>query len=249
MERTVFLADSHLRGPQDPNQRLLVDFLRSQAGSCRLVLLGDIFEFLAGRNRAAEEAYAEVLEGLAAFSPLEVLEGNHDFDLSPDIPGLAAASIHPGPVMLEFGARRLLAVHGDRSSPRDVGTKLLRRFLQSAPTRFLRDHVLPANWLFRFALGFASLSRWRPWPGRSREAVHSLRQAVKLASACGAEAAVFAHTHRPLLERRDSLVAANPGMAVGGGSYLELAGDSFSLRSFPEGKVLPPGPLRLGKVP
>ncbi len=241
--KTLFLADSHLCGSRDPNQRAMVEFLVRRGKQCRLVLLGDIFEFLAGRNRAAESAYAPVLEALAGFAEIDLLEGNHDFDLSPEITGLGRARIHPGPALLEIDGRRVLAVHGDRSSPFDLGTRLLRRFLQSAPTRYLRDRVLPQEWLFRFALRFARVSRWKSWPGRSQEAAHSLRQALSLARRHRARLAVFAHTHHPLLRREGRLVIANPGMAVEGGSYLELGGGRISLRAFPGGEILSPGPL------
>ena len=45
----LFLADAHLRGPEDPNQPALIEFLdRRAAPGCGLVILGDLFEYLAG---------------------------------------------------------------------------------------------------------------------------------------------------------------------------------------------------------
>ncbi|RLB56228.1 MAG: hypothetical protein DRI34_09450 [Deltaproteobacteria bacterium] len=244
MTRVIFLADAHLRGPADTNQQCLLEFLEAQTADV-LVLVGDMFEYLAGRNYAAEDAYRPVLEALARFPRLHFFEGNHDFDLSPEIPGLGSCRLWPGGGLLTLDDRHVWVTHGDRASPWDLGTRLLRQALQSRPLRLLRDRVLPQSWLFRFALEFAGWSRRGFWPGRQQEAVHARRRAWRQGLAAGAQAVVFAHTHVALLQRAGPLLLANPGPAVRGGSYLELAGGVFSLRSMPDGKILPPGELEL----
>jgi len=233
----IVLADCHLRGPDDQQQPLLVDFLRRHRPK-RLVLLGDIFEFLAGRNTAAEVAYRPVLQALADFEELDYLEGNHDFDLSRSIFGLYRARIHPGAAILTLHDRFVLALHGDRASPRDAGTVLLRAALQSTPVRFLRDRVLPPDWLFSFALRFAEISRRRRWPGREEEEHWSREKALHLGQRLGVKLVLFGHSHQPLLERCGAIVLANPGRSVASGSYLQIAGGAVSLRSFPDGKLL-----------
>lgn len=246
MSSVVFLADAHLRGRDDRNQQALVEFLRSRpARPGGIVVLGDLFEFFAGNNRRAAAEYAPVIEALRRFAPFHYLEGNHDFDLCPEILSLPPQFVHPGPVCLSIQDVRLLLRHGDRAAPGDLGTRALRAALQSRALRWLRDRVLPDSGVFEFAMRFAKFSRRGAWPGRGREATEIQRWMRREMKARGARAGIFAHTHQGLLARAPEGLLANPGRATPGGSYLELASGHLTLRSFPEGDILHPGPLPL----
>jgi UDP-2,3-diacylglucosamine hydrolase len=238
--RVLVLADAHLRGRADPAQAELVHFLAAAARAdlAGLVLLGDMFEYLAGPNRAALAEYAPFLEAIEGLPGLHVFEGNHDFDLPAAAAGLRAATLHPGPTVLELGGQRCWLLHGDRTSPFDLGTRLLRAVLQSALLRRLRDDWLPEAALFRFALAFADASRQRLWPGRTGEAGWLRRRARRALQAGGLDAVLFAHTHVGLLESWPEGVLANPGQARPGGSYLELEAGATRLRRFPDGELL-----------
>ncbi len=238
----IFLADAHLRGRSDPNQEALVEFLRRDPVPGGLVILGDLFDFLAGSNRAAAEAYRPVMEAFRPWAPVHYLEGNHDFDLEASLFGPRTVVVHPGPVTLELGGVRLRLLHGDRTSVTDLGTRVLRRLLQSSPLRFARDRLLPDAVVFRLALAFAVLSRRNTWPGRADESRTARQEARRQMIAQRADAVIFAHTHKPLLERTSAGVIANPGPAVVSGSYLRLQNRRFSLHRFPGGEPAgPPG--------
>jgi UDP-2,3-diacylglucosamine hydrolase len=238
----IFIADAHLRGRSDPNQQALVEFLGQNPRPGGLVILGDLFDFLAGNNRVAAEAYRPVLEAFEPWAPVHYLEGNHDFDLHPEVFTAGAVMIHPGPVTLELGGLRIRLLHGDRTSPTDLGTRLLRRMLQSTPVRFARDRLLPDAAVFRLALGFARFSRRSTWPGRANETLAAFSEARRQLESHRTDAVVFAHTHRALLEQIPSGAIANPGPAVVSGSYLRLENRAFSLHRFPDGAPLdPPG--------
>jgi UDP-2,3-diacylglucosamine pyrophosphatase LpxH len=246
----VFLADAHLRGRSDPAQHALVEFLRAlPARPGGVAVLGDLFEYFAGRNRRATFEYEPVLRQLERFAPFHYLEGNHDFDLCPRWLGLPPEFVHPGPACLALAGVRVLLRHGDRADPRDLGTRCLRGALQSAPLRWLRDRVLPDGSVFEFAMRFASFSRRNAWPGRGREAAELQAWMRRRMAAGGARIGIFAHTHQGLLRRVEEGLLANPGRAVPGGSYLELDGDRLCLRAFPGGEALHPGPLPLRPEP
>ncbi|MBW1808539.1 MAG: UDP-2,3-diacylglucosamine diphosphatase [Deltaproteobacteria bacterium] len=248
-KQILFIADAHLRGRQDNNQGSLVRFLNQiEPVAGGLIVVGDLFDFLAGKNQAAAEAYAPVLEAMQRFAPYHYIEGNHDFDLSSDIPGLAGAIIQPAPVTLTLNGFVFRLLHGDRTSPTDFGTRLLRRGLQSLPIRFARDYLLPDKLIFRFALAFATFSRHNTWPGRVNEANSARQAALEEGMVSGADVVVYAHTHQPLLEKTRQLVIANTGAALAGGSYLSLNGDTLCLCRFPDGEILPPGPVQLKHV-
>ncbi|HOX46775.1 MAG TPA: metallophosphoesterase [Myxococcota bacterium] len=244
--RVLVLADAHLRGRADPAQAELVRFLAAERGQLAgLVLLGDMFEYLAGPNRAALAEYAPFLEALEGLPGLHVFEGNHDFDLPATATGLRGARLHSGPAALELAGQRCWLLHGDRMSPFDLGTRLLRAALQSTPVRQLRDRWLPESALFRFALSFAAASRRGRWPGRTGEATWLRRRALRALRAGGLDTVLFAHTHVGLLEPWPEGLLANPGQARAGGSYLELEAGAARLRSFPAGRLLAAHTCRL----
>jgi UDP-2,3-diacylglucosamine pyrophosphatase LpxH len=238
-ETTLVLADAHLRGASDPEQGVMVRFLQTWQPRCHaLVLLGDFFEFLAGENQAAIRSYRPVLERLGGFAQLEYVEGNHDFDLSTAIPGLTHARIHAGPVDLHLGGLACRLLHGDRSSPTDLGTRLLRAALQSSLIRRARDSWLPHRPVFEFALAFAWASRRFAWPGRAHEDEATRSRALEELEPGGRQAVLYAHTHKPLLERTDRGLLANPGEARTGGSFLLLSGRTIGLRRYPSADLL-----------
>lgn len=245
----VFLADAHLRGRSDPNQETLVRFLQKDPVPGGLVILGDLFDFLAGRNRVAAEAYRPVLDAFKPWTPVHYLEGNHDFDLDESVFGPGTVVIHTGPVTLELGGVRLRLLHGDRTSPTDLGTRLLRSILQSAPIRFARDHLFHDAVVFRLALAFATVSRRSTWPGRANENLAALAEARRQLENHKTDAAIFAHTHQPLLNRVPGGLIANPGPAVGSGSYLRLENRTFSLHRFSDGERIALGEMRLSGSP
>lgn len=238
-ETCLVLADAHLRGAEDEAQELMVDFLgRFRTMGPALVLLGDFFEFLAGENRPAIEAYGPVLDALGEFERLEIVEGNHDFDLSTRIRGLGRARIHPRSTERTLAGLRCRLLHGDRASSTDWGTRALRAVLQSSGLRFARDRLLPQEPLFRFALAFASFSRRHAWPGRQNESDATRDLAAAELARSKADAALFAHTHKPLLERTPMGILANPGEARRGGGYLLLKAGWIRLHRFPDGALI-----------
>ncbi len=246
-QKTVlFLADAHLRGPADPNQELVQVVLRRYlARGAGLVVIGDLFDFLAGDNRTATEVYRPVLDLMAQFHPFYYFEGNHDFDLSPRTKGLTQAIIHPGPATVKLNGFRIRLMHGDRTCPNDVGTRWLRKVLQSGLMRLVRDRLLSDRFVFQFALRFATASRNLTWPGRGQEPDSARNEALQQGKIHDTDAAIFAHTHRCLLEEHPHLALLNPGPANLGGSFATLKGDALCLHRFPDGKDLPPGPVRL----
>jgi UDP-2,3-diacylglucosamine pyrophosphatase LpxH len=240
----LFLADAHLRGPKDPKQVALLKFLDAQEPSPGgLVILGDLFDYLAGPNFAARAAYQTVLQALARWAPYHYVEGNHDFDLHEQVLGKDNALVHPAPANLKIQGMRFRVFHGDRTSPGDIGTRLLRRALQSTVLRFIRDRVMPDRLALRLALAFAVFSRHQTWPGRSQEVWCARKRAIHDLGTERADAVIFAHTHIPVLQRTADGLVANPGPALPGGSYLKLQDGRLSLHRFPDGRILPPGPL------
>jgi UDP-2,3-diacylglucosamine hydrolase len=233
------LADAHLRGRADAAQSQMVAFLDRWRRRCsHLLILGDFFEYLAGRNRKAEYEYRPVLAAIARFAAIDYVEGNHDFDLSGGVPGLERVRLHPAPVSLELLGLRCRLLHGDRADPADWASRGLRAALQSQPLRRLRDGWLPQGPLFRFALAFAEASRRHRLASHRRETDATRRLALAELRTARAAAVLFGHTHCGLLERHRDGVLLNPGAARPGGSFLLLHPDRAELRRWPGGDPL-----------
>ncbi len=97
--------------------------------------------------------------------------------------------------------------------------------------------ALPDRAIFRFALAFATYSRRCTWPGRADEADTARRLALAELGRSKADAVIFAHTHKSLLERTPDGLVANPGAAVPGGGFLEIDQRRLCLRRFPDGEL------------
>ncbi len=233
------LADAHLRGRADAAQSQMVAFLDRWRRRCNhLIILGDFFEYLAGRNRSAEHEYRPVLAAIARFAVTDYIEGNHDFDLSDGIPGLERVRLHPAPVSLDLLGLRYRLLHGDRADPTDWASRGLRATLQSRPLRWLRDGWLPQGPLFRFALAFAEISRRHRLALRRREAGATRRLALTELRSARAAAVLFGHTHQSLIERHRDGLLLNPGAARPGGSFLLIHPGRAELRRWPDADLL-----------
>ena len=80
------MADAHLKGLSDPEQKVVTSFFNSLSGIDRLVILGDLFDFWADSNKVALREYKPVLDSLKALVDrgvaLTYIEGNHDFNMA-----------------------------------------------------------------------------------------------------------------------------------------------------------------------
>ena len=110
----------------------------AQAGS-RLVVVGDLFDVWVTPGQASDPAVVPVfaaLRALAARIDVGFVEGNRDFAASPE---LAAAGVRrlPDVELIEHGALRVVATHGDLLCTKDVRYQAYRRIARTATVRHL----------------------------------------------------------------------------------------------------------------
>ncbi|TLM68891.1 MAG: UDP-2,3-diacylglucosamine diphosphatase [Deltaproteobacteria bacterium] len=204
--RAVFLADAHLRRPDDDNYRALLSFLADQEGRTDLlVLLGDICEFLVGYPDSVFPPYVPLFEALARLqhggTQLVYVEGNHDFHLEAGFRNRFPCRVLPDGGVIDLDGRRVLVVHGDLANPADRGYRLLRAILRSAAVRLL-IRLLPAAWTWAIAERMSRASRRtgndksRRWPARDILIPYAETQL-----AADVRAVVTGHFHQPLHEQ------------------------------------------------
>lgn len=140
--RIIFIADAHLKFPEDRNYRLMLGFLDEVAmQSDMVVIVGDFFEFWLGDAPEAFPHYAPLLEALdrlvARGIKLLFFEGNHDFHLAGFFSRRFNADVYPDDAVLELDGNRFYICHGDRINRADYSYRLLRFIFRNSVTRFI----------------------------------------------------------------------------------------------------------------
>lgn len=163
----IFVSDAHFSQGDLEAMEAFNAFLNSEKGRMgRLILLGDLFEFLFGfRKRSAEEhpfplkTYRPVLEALQGLDregiQITYVEGNHDFFLEPLFRERLKMGVEVIPVWKEerIGGRRAYLAHGDLANPNLIGYRIYRRMIKNRLTYGLIEAVGPecssrvARWL------------------------------------------------------------------------------------------------------
>ncbi len=232
--RALFIADAHLRHPQDENYRRLLDFLDQQAGSLdALFLLGDIFEFWVGYQHVVFSEHLPLLSRLQQLAntgcKLYYVEGNHDFNLGGFFTETLNCTVVPDQQIIDWNNKKIFICHGDLADPEAKSYRLLRTFWRSTFLKYLAK-IIPADATWRFGNFLCDLSRKKkrqhrdPSPILLPYANRSLQQ--------GADSFVCGHFHYPLQTSSDGLEIVALGDWIEQFSYLELNDNVFTLKSF-----------------
>ena len=140
--KSLVIADLHLLPGESTSYEPFVAWLAALAGTPRLVILGDLFEYWIGPQQIRREGPCGVLDALAAAgaagTAIDVVPGNRDFLLGAGFERASGCTVRrDGLVGRTEGGLRVLFLHGDELSTRDVGYQRLRRVLRSGPVRYL----------------------------------------------------------------------------------------------------------------
>ncbi len=195
--RALFLADAHLRQPQDKNYQLLLEFLDQQQNLDALFLLGDIFEFWIGYRHLVFTPYIPLLEKLRQLSDngtkLYFVEGNHDFNIGPYFSEILNCTVIPDQQKIEWDGKTILVSHGDLLK-NDKSYQRLRSFWRSWPVRVLAKIVHP-DLVWSFAMWLCTKS-----PKNNPEMQHHdpTPHLLPFAEQSGCDIAVCGHFHHPL---------------------------------------------------
>ena len=204
--RKVFIADAHLRKPEDENYRKLLLFFAGLRGTTEtLFILGDLFEFWIGYRRVPFTHYLPVMEQLRelAGSGTDIIyfEGNHDFHMGPFFKETLQATVYKGPASIELDGKRVYLCHGDQINRRDFGYRLLR-FILHNPLSGALVPVVPVGAVSRIAVWMSRASRQnRQQRTPKRDCLAILRQFAAARFREGCDTVITGHFHLPLLEK------------------------------------------------
>lgn len=156
--KVVVISDIHISGSTDPFYRALLSMIQLEiSAGDQLVLAGDIFDFLVGKQPRRNEEYRELFELLrkkgSEGAQTTFIEGNHDFHLGSTFNGLPNFRVEKEKIELKTDSHRVYVAHGDLVDPEDYGYRALRLFFRSPFMRFMA-FVLPekaVDWVWTFS--------------------------------------------------------------------------------------------------
>lgn len=200
--RTVLLSDLHvtLEGgePLVHLQQLLRE-AAARAEETRVLILGDLFEYLTGPKQLAHRAHREVTDALRETSDagvtLTVLHGNRDFMLDRTFESRTGARVVPGGLLFELGGRRCIALHGDELCLHDLPYQRSKRVLRHGLTR-----AVLRNLPLRAALWLGQKVRQKSMQstsGADQERFDPVADALRAVFELDIDLLVFGHIHRP----------------------------------------------------
>jgi len=235
-KNAVFISDVHLHGVDDPRTAPFAEFLLSFKGKFDVMcIVGDLFDFYYGFKSVV---YWQHLPALAAFHELKksgmrlvFIEGNHEFRIAEAMRGAFGMETHVSEGEVRVAGKRILLCHGDLADPKDYGYRFLHWALRNPVTAAAASLAPPS-----LALAVARLvsDQSRAYAGGRGERLTTLfREKAKRAIREGFDAAIFGHSHWPVLETVEvpgrSGTFANCGDWVENFTYLTFDGTTFTL--------------------
>ena len=234
--RDLFIADAHLRHPDDKNYRALLSFLESQSDQLRtLYLLGDVFEFWMGFNHVVYADYLPLLNRLielhAQGTRIFYVEGNHDFNLGPFFKQTLDCTIFPDGGEVEIDGHRVFLAHGDLADPSDRGYRLLRAVFRSRIVHFLSRLVHP-DAIWKFAAWASRNSTGKKRRRNLSDCQSILRPYANQLFDSGYEYVLTGHYHVPFMEQSETGTLIALGDWIEQFSYAVYEDGKFSLEKF-----------------
>lgn len=151
------ISDIHIVSPGDHGWETLMAFLDhpETQSSDHIVLLGDIFDLMCGDHEEYLEMFApffaKIREILMKKKLIWYFEGNHDLHLQKIFDrALGEHSLYRthfklfmGPQTLKLGDDEVYLTHGDELDLNNVSYHRYRAFINTAPLKFIANHILP----------------------------------------------------------------------------------------------------------
>ena len=235
--RKIFIADAHLRKPEDPNYRTLLRFLqRLPSDTDAIYLMGDVFEFWVGNPDPVYQQYREIIDCLKEVGSRGVrivyFEGNHDFHLARYFREELQAEVYKAGAVLEIGGKKVYLCHGDQINREDYRYRAFRFVLHSR----VAEALLPLFSRSLTAYAASTLSRRSSRQRAARKARWDYRvildRFTRARFAAGCDAVIVGHYHLPIFQREGGHLFIALGDWITQFSYAQWLDGEFTLESF-----------------
>lgn len=195
----VFAADLHLQASDPAGLERAALLLRfSQRHSDHLYLLGDVFDLWTSAALLhlpeMQSLYGAFRDVARAGLRVRFLPGNRDFNLTEEVGKDLGLEVGGEALRCHHGGLALHLCHGDEFLLRDRSYQRYKRWVRSAPVRFLARR-LPAPLALRMARRIRRYSQ-QVVPDKTPERLAIVEEAVMACFATGARGVVCGHVHR-----------------------------------------------------
>ncbi|KPJ62543.1 MAG: hypothetical protein AMS15_03500 [Planctomycetes bacterium DG_23] len=234
----IFFSDVHLAEGESRKKERFSRFLSAQKGRAEEIhILGDLFDFWVGPQQALVGEFASVFGILKELAEsgirITFLAGNRDYYLGKFLERIYGIRFFEEAREVMVAGKRTFLTHGDLLCTRDRNYRRLRRVVRNRAVASLFTS-LPLNISFPLARGLRRHSKRvvEMKPEKERALVE---EEVQKIFKNGAQIIISGHTHKPakityMLDKEEKFLYTL-GDWERGGSYLEVAGERFDLRS------------------
>ena len=176
-------------------QRVL---LAARHEHAELFVLGDLFDSYVSRGQVGHGCWRDVALAFAAAVaegvPITMLHGNRDFLLGDEFVAASGVQLAAGGVRVRLGGVDTLLLHGDELCLNDLPYQRAKRWLRSAPVRWLARN-LPVRVALAAAARARAKSR-RVIAGGDQSRFLPTMAALEAVMASGVGRLVFGHIHQ-----------------------------------------------------
>jgi len=236
--KSIFIADAHLRNPDESAYRELIHFFEQLPDDLdNLFILGDFFDFWHGYQETIFRVYSPILKALKKLVDKDVkihfFAGNHEISFGPRL--MELGSCYADDTIIELDGQKFYLTHGDLLNHDDYRYRIWHSLIRSRFILKLADS-LPASLTLRIA---NTLSRNSRKSNKSQKIIPA-----QVFTSCAKilrckediQAVIIAHFHQ---ERQERFITANGpkslyiiGDWVDNRSYLTLENGKFSFNSY-----------------
>ncbi|MEA1921632.1 MAG: UDP-2,3-diacylglucosamine diphosphatase [Pseudomonadota bacterium] len=234
--KSLFLADAHLRDPEDQAYRDLLTFLQELPDDLdNLFILGDFFDFWHGFKDVVFSAYVPILAALEEISAkgikISFFAGNHEISFGSYLESLG--SCYENRAIVELDGQNVYLAHGDRLNPDDHIYRIWRTLLRNSLTLKIINS-LPASLTWKIASRLSHGSR--SYNGTKKIIpTQVLTSCAKLLES-GISALIIGHFHQADQEIFITKQGPKPLYLLGGWindrSYLILEDGQFTFHNY-----------------
>lgn len=232
--KAIFIADAHLRDPQDQNYQLLLDFLNQQKQIDALFMLGDMFDFWIGYRHTVFSAYVPLLDCLKRLADsgvkLYFVEGNHDFNMGAYFQNNLRCTVINTDEIVEWDGRKIYLCHGDLLRP-DRPYRLLRGLWRSPFIRVLSAIIHP-DLVWSFAQWVCNKSPKHRNGSKHHDPTPWLKQLIESDRIGDADSLFCGHYHYPVEIIHKEIEVFALGDWIDQFSYVAMQDGEFSLQNY-----------------
>ena len=243
MQAVYFISDAHIGSRNLQNEiikeQYLIDFfnyLESQ-NNVSLYIVGDLFDFWFEYHWVIPNYYQRILSKMLILRekgiPITFVTGNHDFWMREFFPTQMGIKVYHGIHTTQLGGKQFFIFHGDGIIKRDIGYRLMKRFLQHPFIikiyQFLHPDIgIP---IARYASHLSRNHYQQDIKKQHEEDQEYLNFAVEQFNK-GYDFVIMGHSHRPMKVAVNSRIYVNLGDWLSHFTYALFDGSQLTLKKW-----------------